>query len=105
MSSMDDLVGTLKSANENMSYFISVISAIFPRATGTITLTASATTSTVTDAAVQANSVIVITPTNTAARTLGAFAVTTKTAGASFVLTTGAAAGGETYDYAILNPV
>ncbi len=104
-AALSDIISQLANGNQNTSEPIRVISAMFPRATGTISLSATATTTTVNDTAVRSSSVIVITPTNAAAKTLGAWAVTTKTSGASFVLTTGAAAGGETYDYAILNPL
>ena len=66
--------------------------------TGSVTLTAG-TTTTKTDTNMLSGSVILFTPTNAAARTLGIPAVTTKTQGTSFTLTHAAAAGTETYDY------
>ena len=68
---------------------------------GSVTLTAG-TTSTVVQTAVLSDSVIVLTPTNSTARSLGNVAVTAKTQGTSFVLTTPSAVGTETFDYVVI---
>lgn len=79
------------------------------RKRGTFTMDAAAT-KTIADTDVRANSVIVLMPTNLAAGTLmgsvKSLAVTTRTAGTSFVVSTAdglAAAGTETFEYLILN--
>lgn len=68
--------------------------------TGSVTLTAGTTTS-VTQTAVLSTSTIVPVPTNAPARALGIVAVTAKTQGTGFTLTTPSAAGTETYDYVV----
>ncbi len=77
---------------------------------GSFTLAASATT-TVTQPAVKANSVVTLSATNAAAATLmgsaKALYVSALTPGASFTVTTasgGAAAGSETFMYAVQSP-
>ena len=67
---------------------------------GSVTLTAG-TSTVVPETRVLTDSVVVPIPTNAAARALGAIAVTAKTQGTSFTLTTPAAAGTETYDYIV----
>lgn len=104
-----DLVTTLKIANQNMSQLIQAINAIFPRVTGSFTLSAAATT-VVTQPGVTANSVILLQPSNAAAATLVGGTkspyISAKTAGTSFTVATAsgvAAAGTETFLYAIVN--
>jgi len=69
--------------------------------TGSVTLTAG-TTSAVAQTAVLSTSVVFVQPTNAAARALGLVAVTSKSQGVGFTLTTPAAAGTETYDYVVV---
>lgn len=69
--------------------------------TGSVTLTAGTSTS-VANTAVLSTSVVMMTPTNAAARSLGIVAVTAKTAAVGFTLTTPAAAGTETFDYVVV---
>lgn len=68
---------------------------------GSVTLTAG-TSSVVAQTQVLSDSVIVLQPTNAAARALGNVAVTAKTQGTSFTLTTPSAAGTETFDYVVV---
>lgn len=82
-----------------------------PRVTGSFTLAASAST-TVADVNVTGTSRISFTPTNAAAGTLEGSAkclyVSARSVGVSFTVTTAsgaAAAGTETFDYFIVNPV
>lgn len=97
--------------NQQLGQLISTLSTLLPfsGAFGTFTCSAAATT-TVTNASVAANSVILITPTNAAAATLmsGATALylSARTAGTSFAFTTAnaaAAAGTETFQFLIAN--
>ena len=67
---------------------------------GSVTLTAG-TSSVVAQTAVLSDSVVVLIPTNAAARALGTVAVTAKTQGTGFTLLTPAAAATETYDYVV----
>ena len=69
-------------------------------ATGSVTLTAGTSTS-LADTSVLSTSVVTLTATNAAARTLGIPAVTAKTQSTGVTLTHGAAAGTETYDYVV----
>lgn len=106
-----DVATQLKLANQNMSLLIQTISAIFPRVTGSFTAAAAATT-TVANADIAANSIIVLVPTNAAARTLQAGAnmmsVSATSAGVSFTAATaggGSAVGTEVFSYYAINPV
>jgi hypothetical protein len=108
---LDSLVNTMKTANQNMSLLITTISGLFPRITGTFTMAAAAT-KTVTEPSILSTSYVVLIPTNAAAATLVGSTrspyVSTKTAGASFVVSTAsgvAAAGTETFSYLIFNTV
>lgn len=110
-ASMDDLVRELNVGNRNMSRLITTITGMFPRAVGTFTCGAAATT-VVADVNVVATSVILWTPTNAAAGTLQAgtthLYLSARTAGASFTVATasgGSAGGTETFAYAIFNPL
>lgn len=67
---------------------------------GSVTLTAG-TSTVVSQTAVLSDSVVALTPTNSAARSLGNVAVTAKTQGTSFTLTTPSAVGTETFDYVV----
>lgn len=98
--------------NQQMGNLINTLSRVLPfsGAFGTFTCAAAATT-TVTNASVAANSVILLMPTNAAAGTLMGSAkslyVSTRTAGTSFVVSTAnatAAAGTEQIAYVVLNP-
>lgn len=68
---------------------------------GSVTLTAG-TSTTVTQTNMLTTSMVLFSPTNSAARALGIPAVTTKTQGTGFGLTHAAAAGTETYDYQLI---
>lgn len=110
-ASIGDLNTQLKLANQNMSLLIQTIQQIFPRVVGTFTAAAAATT-TVSNANIQANSLVVLLPTNASARTLQAGAnmisVSSTTGGTGFVASTaggGSAAGTETFSYYAVNPV
>jgi hypothetical protein len=108
---LDSLVNTMKTANQNMSLLITTVSGLFPRIAGTFTMAAAAT-KTVPEPSVTSTSYIVLIPTNAAAATLVGSTrspyVSTKTTGASFVVSTAsgvAAAGTETFSYLIFNPL
>lgn len=121
MASLDDVITVGNSLNKNISQLIlgmqsntnSIVSAIGGvtlKASGTFTCAAAATT-TVTQTATQANSIILLMPTNAAAATLISGAqslyVSARTANTSFAVTTAsgvAAAGTETFAYALFNP-
>lgn len=110
-ASMDDIVRELNLGNRNMSQLIQTITGMFPRSVGTFTC-ANAASTTVTDANVLSTSVITLTPTNAAAGTLQAgtthLYLSARTAGTSFAVTTASgasAAGTETFQYAIFNPL
>lgn len=110
-ASIADVVVALNQANRNSSLLVQTMSSVLPRITGSFTLSAAATT-TVTQPAVKANSVINWNnPTNAAAATLmggtKALYLSGIVAGASFSLTTAngtAAAGTEAFQYFIFNP-
>lgn len=105
-----DLVSSLKNVVTNLAHINSTLSAIFPRVTGSFTLTAAATT-VVTQTAIKANSIVILTATNASAGTLMGSAkslyISALAAGASFTVATAsgvAAAGTETFNYAVVNP-
>lgn len=106
-----ELNNTAQQINKNISKLIEAVQGIFPRVTGSFTM-ANAASKVVTETGVRANSIILLQDTNAAAGTLQAGAnriyPSAKTAGASFTVATaggGAAAGTETFDYIIVNPV
>lgn len=110
---LGDLVTTLKIANQNASLMVLALQALAASrvVTGSFTC-ANAATTTVTQPAVTANSVILVMPRNAAAGTLMAGANSlyhsANTAGASFTVATaggGAAAGTEQFSYLLFNPV
>jgi hypothetical protein len=121
MASLDDVITVGNSLNKNISQLIvrmqsdtvslvSAINGVTVKATGTFTLGAAVTT-TVTQTATAANSIILLMPTNAAAGTLmgsaKALYVSARTAGASFAVSTAsgvAAAGTETFSYCLFNP-
>lgn len=110
-ASLTDLATNGKNLNLNISALISAIQSIFPRVSGTFTLAAAATT-TVTQTAITATSIIVFTPTSASAGTLQGSVkclyLSARTAGASFTVATasgGNAAGTETFQYFVVNPV
>jgi hypothetical protein len=94
--------------NIQMGSLINKISGLLPFSGSIGTLTATAgTTSTVANASVKANSLVVPVATNATAATLlaGGWYISARTAGVSFALTfTLTAAGSETLVFAILNP-
>lgn len=109
VTQLKGIISQLSTSNSNMLALIATLSAVFPRITGTFTLATSATT-VVTQPAIQANSVVQLTPTNAAAATLMAGAkslyISALTPGASFTVATADgtnAAGTETFSYSIFN--
>lgn len=104
-----DLISTLKGGVQNLSLMAQTFSAVFPRITGSFTLSA-ATTTVVTEPKVVASSIVQWFPTNATAalivRTNGLFHQT-NTAGATFTVSTqsGSATAGGTFNYIISNPV
>lgn len=121
MASLDDVITVGNSLNKNISQLIvrlgtdsaslvSAVNGVTVKAVGTFTCAIAATT-TVPQTAVQANSVILLMPTNAAAATLMSGAnslyVSARTANTSFAVSTaaaGSAAGTETFTYALFNP-
>lgn len=107
-----DIATNGKNTNTTLSLIATILQTLLPRVTGTFTLSAAATT-TVVQNEVTANSVISTpTPTNAAAATLMGSAkslyISAKTPGASFTVATAngvAAAGTETFQYQLWNPV
>lgn len=111
MAGLDDLATNSAIANRQLGSIQNTLLGVFPRVFGTFTLAAAATT-TVTQPAVKANSIILWMPTDASAGTLQGSAkslyVSTITPGASFVVSTasgGSAAGTETFNYVIYSPV
>lgn len=109
MGPADDTVDNLR--NQVLSQLVQAIQSVLPRITGTFTM-AAATSTTVTQPAIAANSVITLTPMNAAAGTLVAGAnspyISARTAGASFTVATaggGSAVGTEQFMYSAFNPV
>lgn len=110
MASLDDLVTVGNNLNKNISLLIQTITAVFPRISGTFTLAAASTTS-VSQSAMQSNSIVLWNPVNSSAATLEGSAkniyVLSKTSGTGFVVSTAngsAAAGTEQFSYVVINP-
>jgi hypothetical protein len=105
-----DLVSTQKSGVAYLGRILNVLQNIFPRITGTFTMTATAT-HTITDARLNANAVVWLQATNAAAGTLQGSAKSLyvqSVASGSFVVATASAAnavGTETYSYTAFNPI
>jgi len=110
-SSITDIVTQQKALVQNISQIVQALQDIF-RNTGTFTWSSAAATTVVANTGVQANSQVILIPTNAAAGTLlGSNEhpyVSTRTVGTSFTLTTAAgtaAAGTETFFYILITPV
>lgn len=110
MGEHDQIVNAIAALNKNVSALVLAINTVFPRITGSFTLAAAAST-TVTQPAIAANSIILLIPTNAAAATLMGSAkslfISARTAGASFAVSTASAAvaaGTETFSYVVVNP-
>lgn len=110
MASIDDIVTNQGLILRALYAIQQAILDTFPRITGSFTLSAGATT-TVTEPAVSATSVIQLMPTNASGGTLQGSAkalyISARTAGASFAVTTAsgaAAAGTEQFFYVLVNP-
>lgn len=110
MAAIDDLVSNLKNGVTNLGQLIIALQSVFPRVAGSFTLTAAATT-TVTQAAIAANSLVFVMAANAPAASLMGSAkslyVSALTPGASFAVTTAsgaAAAGTETFFYFVISP-
>jgi hypothetical protein len=108
MASLDDLVSTAKGAVQNLGQIAQNLLKVFPRISGTFTLT-NATATVVAQTAIAANGVVTWNPTNAAASALlrnrGLFTQSV-TSGVGFTVSTdnGTAAGTETFTYIALNP-
>lgn len=105
--STSDIANKLQASNQLMAKLVAIFSNLFPRSTGSFVMAAAAT-KTVTDANVTTSSIIFLMPTNAAAGTLqGSNESLYVTPGSgSFVVSTAAgtaAAGSETFTYAIFN--
>lgn len=112
MAGIGDLVNSGKQILLALSAIEQALRAVFPRVSGTFTLGA-ANSTTVTQANIQANSMVFFTPTNAAAATLMSGAkslyhdVASNVAGTSFKVKTADgnnAAGTETFEYFVLTP-
>lgn len=110
MASIDDLVTGQRLVLQALYAIQQAILSTFPRITGSFTLSAGATT-TVTEPATSATSIIQLMPANASAGTLQGSAkalyISARTAGASFAVTTAsgaAAAGSEQFSYVLVNP-
>lgn len=102
-----DIANKLQAANQLMAKLVAIFSALFPRSTGSFTM-AAASSKVVTDANVTTSSFIMLMPTNAAAGTLQGSneSLYITPAAGSFTVTTAAgtaAAGTETFSYAVLN--
>lgn len=109
-ASLDQIASIQTAALQQLTLLNATLGKIFPRALGSFTLAAAATT-TITQPAVTANCQVVLTPTNASAATLMGSAkslyVSAKVAGTSFTVATASAAnaaGTETFAYAIFIP-
>lgn len=110
-ASLGDVLTKLQGISSGLSQIYKALVALLPRVTGSFTLAAAATT-TVTQPAIVAGSIVQLTPTNASAATLMGSAKSlyhsANTPGASFTVATAsaaAAAGTETFNYVIVNPV
>lgn len=110
MGTFDDIVSNIKNLVQNLSIINSTISSVFPRITGSFTLAAAATT-TVAQAGIKANGLVVLIPADASAGTLmgsaKALYVSAVVAGTGFTVATasgGNAVGTETFSYAVVNP-
>lgn len=106
---LGDIATKLQTISQTLSATYSLFQNLFPRSTGTFTLSAAAT-KTVTDANVTTSSFIALMPTNAAAGTLmgSTKSLYVTTAAGSFVVSTAsgvAAAGTETFMYEVRNPL
>lgn len=104
-----DINTTLQASNQLMAKMVGILSSMFPRSTGTFTMSAAASKS-VTDDSVTTTSFITLTPTNAAAGTLqgSTKALYVTPAAGSFTVRTAsgvAAAGTETFSYSVSTPV
>jgi hypothetical protein len=108
MSAIEDIVSTLQGGVRNLGQLVQVLSAAFPRTTGSLTLS-NATVTVVADTSVTTSSIVLWSPTNAAAglleRSQGLYRASLSP-GVSFTLSTqtGTAAGTETFDYVMINP-
>lgn len=110
-ASVGTLVLQIGSLNTSILAINTTISSVFPRISGTLTLSGTATT-TVTQPAVATNSIISWTPLNAAAGTIEGSAkklfLSAQNVGSNFVLKTsnaGTTAGTESFQYWIWNPI
>lgn len=105
----DDIATKLQAGNQLMAKLVGIFSNLFPRSTGTFTLSA-ASSKVVTDVNVATTSIITLMPTNAAAATLmgSTKCLYVTPASGSFTVTTAsgaAAAGTETFSYSVNTPV
>lgn len=104
-----DISTKLQIGNQILAQMLDLFRNLFPRTTGTFTMAAAAT-KVVTDANVTTASFIMLMPTNAAAATLQGSneSLYVTPAAGSFTVSTAAgtaAAGTETFSYAVLNPL
>ena len=111
MAGLDDIAREAQISNRMLTQINETLRGLFPRVTGSFTC-ANAATTTVTQPAVEATSIILLMPKNAAAGTLQGSAkhlyISARTAGASFTVATASAAsaaGTETFDYILFSAV
>ncbi len=108
-SGVNDIPTKLQISNQILAQLLDLFTNLFPRAVGTFTMAAAAS-KVVTDASVTTASFIALMPTNAAAGTLQGSneSLYVTPAAGSFTVTTAAgtaAAGTETFSYAVFNPL
>lgn len=110
-ASLGDVLTKLQGISSGLSNIYAALKALLPRVTGSFTFPAAATT-TITEPAITATSIVQLIPTNASAATLVGSAkspyVSARVAGTSFTVATAsaaAAAGTETFTYILTNPV
>lgn len=105
----NDIATKLQIGNQIAAQLLDLFTNLFPRSTGTFTMAAAAS-KVITDANVTTSSKIVLSPTNAAAGTLqgSSECLYYTVAAGSFTVATAAgtaAAGTETFDYLVFNPL
>jgi len=104
MAGMDDVSTRLQMGNQLMAKLVDVITNLFPRHTGSFTLSAAASTA-VTESACTSSSIVTLQPTSASAGSLAVYVVSGSGSFTVYTSSGAPAAGTETYSYAIFNPL
>lgn len=104
MAALDDIPTKLQLSNQLMGRLVEVITALFPRHTGTLTLNATPSTQTV-DTSCLASSVVLLQPITATAGSLNVYWIASAGSFTIYTSSGAAAAGTERYNYAIFNPL